>query len=279
MRKEGLHIRVPAGVHAGLLTLVSFSEGKDVSIHLRHRIVLEEGASLTLLDVQGGYGHYLSNPQIEVVCAKGAHLRHVKHQRESKEAAHLGIVAADVAERGNYNSFTLNQGSVLARHEVVTTLQEKHAHTNVNGVQLLDGARLNDLTSMIHHAAPECTSRQTVRTVLSDSAQGVFQGKILVDQIAQKTDGYQMNQALLLSEKAQMNSKPELEIYADDVKCSHGATVGALDEEQLFYLQSRGVPGDQARDILVRAFLREAFEMLDDEELQNYLLRNVPGHD
>lgn len=279
LRQDGLHLRVPSGVDAGLMVLASVSDGRDASVHLHHRVTLEEGASLTLLDVQGGEGRYLANPTIEVHCKNGAHLRHVKRQAESKEAFHLGIVSAHIDERGDYNSFTLNQGGALARHEVVSTLNAPHANTNVNGIQLVSGARLNDLTSFIHHAAPDCTSRQTVRTVLSDASQGVFQGKILVDQIAQKTDGYQMNQALLLSEKAQINSKPELEIYADDVKCSHGATVGALDEEQLFYLRSRGVPDEKARAILINAFLREAVEMLDDEALQEYLLRNFPDHD
>ncbi|WP_018979647.1 Fe-S cluster assembly protein SufD [Saccharibacter floricola] len=279
LRQDGLHLRVPAGVDGGLVVLASVCDGQDVSVHLHHSIVLEEGASLTLLDVQGGEGRYLANPLFDVRCAKGAHFRHVKRQAESKEAFHLGIVSAHSEEHGNYNSFTLNQGGALARHEVVSTLQGPHANSTVNAVQLVDGARLNDLTSLIHHAAPDCTSRQTVRSVLSDAAQGVFQGKILVDQIAQKTDGYQMNQALLLSEKAQINSKPELEIYADDVKCSHGATVGALDEEQLFYLRSRGIPEEQARILLINAFLREAVEMLDDEGLQTYLLRSFPGHE
>lgn len=176
---------------------------------------------------------------------------------------------------GNYDSFTLNQGGELARHEVVATLTQAHAQVHVNGIQIVDGTRLNDLTSMIHHAAPDCGSRQTVKTVLSESGQGVFQGKILVDRVAQKTDGYQMNQALLLSEKAQINSKPELEIYADDVKCSHGATVGALDDEQLFYLRSRGVPEAEARAILVQAFLLDALDLVTDETLRDVLIRSI----
>lgn len=273
---KGVHLRVPAGVDAGRLVLIHYHEGDDISTHLRHSIELEEGAKLTILDLHIGKGRYFSNPVFDVHCAKNAHLRHVKRQADSLEAFHLGFVCAVIDERGNYDSFTLNQGSLLARHEVVSILSGEHANTNVNAVQLVDGMRLNDLTSMIHHSAPACTSRQTVRTVLDAEGQGVFQGKILVDQIAQKTDGYQMNQALLLSEKAQINSKPELEIYADDVKCSHGATVGALDEEQLFYLRSRGITGQEARAILVQAFLREAIELLEDEELQEFLLKHLP---
>lgn len=279
LRQEGMHLRVPAGVDAGLIVLASVMQGTDISAHLYHRIVLEKGASLTLLEVHTGEGHYLANPQIDVHCEDGAHFRHIKRQAEGRDAIHLGVVSARIAAHGNYDSFTLNQGGLLARHEVVSTLEAASAHTNVNGVQLVDETRVNDITSLIHHRAPECISRQTVRTVLSGAAQGVFQGKILVDQIAQKTDGYQMNQALLLSEKAQINSKPELEIYADDVKCSHGATVGALDEDQLFYLRSRGVPDKQARAILISAFLYEAIEMVGHEVMQQYLLRNLPGYE
>nr|WP_249199616.1 Fe-S cluster assembly protein SufD [Gluconobacter sp. Dm-62] len=273
--EKGLDLRIPAGTDAGLLTLISLSDGDNVSMHLQHRIVLEDGASLTLYDVNAGEGRYIANPRFDIVVGKGAKLRHVKLQRESLTGTHLAIVSANVSEKGEYDSFTLNQGSNLARHEAVVTLGAPHAIVHVNGVQIVDGQRLNDLTSMIHHAAPDGSSRQTVKTVLSDAGQGVFQGKILVDRVAQKTDGYQMNQALLLSEKAQINSKPELEIYADDVKCSHGATVGALDDEQLFYLRSRGVPEAQARDILVRAFLIDALDLVADEALRDLLGRSM----
>ncbi|MCP1235833.1 Fe-S cluster assembly protein SufD [Gluconobacter kondonii] len=273
--EKGLDLHIPAGTDAGLLTLISLSSGDTVSTHLQHRIVLEEGASLTLYDVNAGEGRYIANPRFDIVVGKGATLRHIKLQRESLSGTHLAIVSADVSEKGEYDSFTLNQGGSLARHEAVVTLNAPHAMVHVNGVQIVDGQRLNDLTSMIHHAAPDGSSRQTVKTVLSDAGQGVFQGKILVDRVAQKTDGYQMNQALLLSEKAQINSKPELEIYADDVKCSHGATVGALDDEQLFYLRSRGVPEAQARDILVRAFLIDALDLVADEALRDLLVRSM----
>nr|WP_249202890.1 MULTISPECIES: Fe-S cluster assembly protein SufD [Gluconobacter] len=275
LRQDGLSIRVPAGVAAGTLVLVSLTSGNAISTHLRHQIVLEDGASLTVFDVNAGDGRYVTNPRFDIVVGKGAQLNHVKLQREGADAGHLALVYASVDANGNYDSFTLNQGSELARHEVVATLTQAHAQVHVNGIQIVDGTRLNDLTSMIHHAAPDCGSRQTVKTVLSESGQGVFQGKILVDRVAQKTDGYQMNQALLLSEKAQINSKPELEIYADDVKCSHGATVGALDDEQLFYLRSRGVPEAEARAILVQAFLLDALDLVTDETLRDVLIRSI----
>ncbi|HEX3983047.1 MAG TPA: SufD family Fe-S cluster assembly protein, partial [Acidisoma sp.] len=134
--------------------------------------------------------------------------------------------------------------------------------------QIMGGTQVSDFTTAISHDAPNCPSRQTVKSVLTGKARAVFQGRIEVARIAQKTDGYQMNQALLLSPEAEINSKPELEIYADDVKCSHGATVGALDPEQLFYLRSRGIPADMAKMILVRAFLTDAFEAVSHEGLR-----------
>jgi Fe-S cluster assembly protein SufD len=134
-----------------------------------------------------------------------------------------------------------------------------------------------DTTTALDHAAPDCASRQTYKTVLLGRSRGVFQGKILVRQVAQKTDGYQMNQALLLSPEAEIDSKPQLEIYADDVKCSHGATVGELDPEQLFFLRSRGIREAEARAILVEAFLTEAVDAVEDAHVRAALSRAVTG--
>ncbi len=136
---------------------------------------------------------------------------------------------------------------------------------HLNGAQLLGGQQHGDITTVVAHDAPSCASRQTVKNVLTDRARGVFQGRIEVARVAQKTDGYQMNQALLLSPHAEIDCKPQLEIYADDVKCSHGATVGELDADQLFYLRSRGIPDEAARAILVRAFLAEAMDPIAHE--------------
>jgi Fe-S cluster assembly protein SufD len=145
----------------------------------------------------------------------------------------------------------------------------------MNGAQLLTGSQHADFTSVVRHAEPNGTSRQTVKNVLNGRSRGVFQGRIEVARHAQKTDGYQMNQALLLSPDAEIDSKPELEIFADDVKCSHGATVGELDAEQLFYLRSRGVPDSEARALLVRAFLAEALDLVTDESIRTILEQRV----
>jgi Fe-S cluster assembly protein SufD len=134
----------------------------------------------------------------------------------------------------------------------------------MNGAQLLRDGQHADTTTALDHAAPDCASRQTYKSVLQGKSRGVFQGRIHVHQVAQRTDGYQMNQALLLSPEADIDSKPQLEIYADDVKCSHGATVGALDAEQLFYLRARGIPEAQARQLLIEAFLQDAVDGVTD---------------
>ncbi|MDF7674948.1 Fe-S cluster assembly protein SufD [Acetobacteraceae bacterium ESL0709] len=280
LEQKGLELHVPDGQDAGLLVMLVLNEGEGVSTHLRHKISLGVKASLTILEVSVGRGRYLNNPVFEIECADRAHLTHVKQQNESLEAYHLAFVSAMIGKKAVYESFTLQQGGKIARHEVRTDLQNEQAIAHVNAIQVVSGQSHHDLTSFIHHIAPHCQSRQTVRTVMDQEGTGVFQGKILVDQKAQKTDGYQMNQALLLSDSAQMNSKPELEIYADDVRCSHGATVGALDEEQLFYLRSRGIAEAQARAMLIRAFLNESLELLGDQTIvRDYLLGSMNLHD
>ena len=275
---DGAALHVAAGVDAGRVLLVTLGVGtgaQAVTGHPHHRIVLEPDARLSLLEIAQGSGLYVNNPVLDVDVQAGAHLTHVRLQDEALEALHLSTVQAHVAERASYDSFSLALGARLARHEVHATMSGRGGEVQVNGAQLLDGQQHADLTSVIMHKAPACNSRQTVKNVLSGRSRGVFQGKIVVDRIAQKTDGYQMNQALLLSDEAEIDTKPELEIYADDVKCSHGATAGALDEDQLFYLRSRGVPVAEARAILVRAFLADALGLIDDEVSRAVLERAV----
>ena len=268
LAEDGAQISVPAGVDGGHVLLVSLGQaqvGAPISFHPRHSVHVAEGGKLRLTCIQGGQGRYLHNPVLEVSVAARAELNHLTIQSESDEAASLATLYAQIDERGAYNSFVLGVGAALARHEVHARLSAAHAQVHVNGAQRLRAKQHGDISSVITHAAPDCISRQTVRNVLDGQSRGVFQGKVLVERIAQKTDGYQMNQALLLSEHAEIDAKPELEIYADDVKCSHGATVGALDDDQMFYLRSRGVPEAEARQILIHAFLEEALDLIADE--------------
>jgi Fe-S cluster assembly protein SufD len=261
LAEDGAHIAVPAGQDGGVLLLVSLGAGAPahpIAFHPRHAVHLAAGARLTLIEIAMGEGVYLHNPVSEILVGEGATLEHVRLQDESGEAFALATVYADIAAGGTYDSFSLTIGSRLARSEIHARLTGAGATAHLNAAQMLHDRQHGDFTTVVSHDAPSCASRQTVKNVLDGHARGVFQGRIEVARGAQKTDGYQMNQALLLSPDAEIDSKPELEIFADDVKCSHGATVGELDEEQVFYLRSRGVPDAQARAMLVRAFLAEA---------------------
>jgi Fe-S cluster assembly protein SufD len=229
-------------------------------------VTLGRGARLTLIEASTGEGAYLNNPVFSVSIGDDATLTHLRIQRESPDAIHLSTLYAEVGAHGTYDSFLLTLGGRLARIEVHAHLAGTGAAAHLNAAQLLGGVQHADFTTVVGHDAPATVSRQTVKNVLTDRSRGVFQGKIEVSRIAQKTDGYQMNQALLLSPDAEIDSKPQLEIYADDVKCSHGATVGELDPEQIFYLRSRGIPEAEARSMLVRAFLNEALDPIAHDE-------------
>jgi Fe-S cluster assembly protein SufD len=278
LAEDGAIITVPEGVDGGTIVLASLAtdiHGRAVTFHPRHAIRLARGAKLTLLEVSVGEGVYLHSPVMEAIVAEDASLTHIRLQDESPTGFHVAMVFAEIAERGVYDSFALNLGGRLARSEVHARLLGRDGAAHLNGAQLLRGHQHADFTTVVKHDAPNCASRQTVKNVLTGHSRGVFQGRIEVARIAQKTDGYQMNQALLLSPDAEIDSKPQLEIYADDVKCSHGATVGELDPEQLFYLRSRGIPEADARAILVRAFLTEALDPITHEGARAALERAI----
>jgi Fe-S cluster assembly protein SufD len=267
---DGAALHVPAARDGGTVQFISVCSA-DADFHPRHSVRLAEGARLTLVEFSAGQGTYLLNTVAEIHVGAGAHLTHIRLQDEAVTAFHVSTTYADIEAGATYNSFTLNLGSQLSRTEVHAQLTGTGAIAHLNAAQILAGSQHADFTSVVGHIAPGCTSRQTVKNVLADRSRGVFQGKIEVARNAQKTDGYQMNQALLLSPFAEVDSKPELEIFADDVKCSHGATVGELDAEQLFYLRSRGISDGEARSILVRAFLAEALDLVAEDTIRGRL--------
>ena len=273
LAEDGAVIEVPENVDAGLIHLVSLATdtGTASDFHPRHRIHLAPGAKLVVLETSLGDGNYLHAPVTEVRVEEGATLTHIRLQDESTAAFHLSTLYAEIAERGTYDSFALNLGGRMVRTEMHARLAGPGAVTHLNGAQLLSSTQHADFTTVVRHDAPHGTSRQTVKNVLAGRSRGVFQGRIEVARHAQKTDGYQMSQALLLSPDAEIDTKPELEIFADDVKCSHGATVGELDADQLFYLRSRGIPDAEARSMLVRAFLAEALDAVSHEPARTIL--------
>lgn len=273
--EDGLFLDIPEGVEGGLLELVSIAvdPGRPFAFHPRHLIRLGAGASLTLIETATGRGQCLHNPVFEITVAEGAALTHGRMLQEEATVFHLSTIYATIAAGGTYDNFTVAAGARLTRNEIHAALTGPKAACHMNGAQMAADGQHVDTTTALDHAAPDCASRQTYKTVLAGRSRGVFQGKIHVHQIAQRTDGYQMNQALLLSDEAEIDSKPQLEIYADDVKCSHGATVGALDADSLFYLRSRGIPEPEAKAMLVEAFLHEAVETVTDETLRGALTR------
>ena len=267
LSEDGAGFTIAPGVDAGTVMLVNLAtetDGHSTAFHPRHHIRLGEGARLSVIEVAVGQGVYLHNPVTEITVGPGATLTHVRLQDEAPGAFHLSTVYAEIQAGGFYDTFTLGLGARVARAEFHANLVGPGAVAHLNAAQLLTGNQVGDVTTVVAHDAPGCSSRQAVKNVLSGRSRGVFQGRIEVARVAQKTDGYQMSQALLLSPDAEIDCKPELQIYADDVKCSHGATIGELNADQLFYLQARGIPHAQARMMLIRAFLDDALAAVTD---------------
>ncbi len=255
------------------LVYIHSDETSDVMLH--HVVKLDPGASLTLLE--NGPAAARFNKVMEVDVADGAVLHHVRAQGRDHERLAATHVFARLGTESTFKSFTLTANGRLTRNECVIELTGDDAVAHVAGACLGDGDFHHDDTVFVTHDAVNCESRQVFKKVLRNGATGVFQGKILVKPGAQKTDGYQISQSLLLDEDSQFFAKPELEIYADDVACSHGSTSGAIDETALFYLRARGVPKDVATDLLTLAFLAEAVDEIEDEALRECINDRLAG--
>ena len=247
------------------------SETSDAILH--HVVKIDAGAELTLLE--NGPAAARFNKCMEVEIADGGTFHHVRAQGRDHERRAATAIFTRLGEESVFKSFTLTANGVLTRNECVIELTGDNATAHVAGACVGDGDFHHDDTVFITHDALNCESRQVFKKVLRNGATGVFQGKILVKEGAQKTDGYQISQALLLDEDSQFLAKPELEIYADDVACSHGSTSGAIDEEGLFYLRSRGIEEGPATDLLTIAFLAEAVMEIEDEGLQDEINSRV----
>ncbi len=249
------------------------SDSSDVMLH--HVIKLEEGAELTVLE--NGPAAARFNKVMEVEVADTARFNHVRTQGRDHERRAVTHIFARLGRESAFKSFTMTANGVLTRNECIIELTGDDAIAHVAGACVGDGDFVHDDTVFITHDAVNCESRQVFKKVLRNGAVGVFQGKILVKAGAQKTDGYQISQSLLLDGDSEFLAKPELEIYADDVACSHGSTSGAIDEEALFYLRSRGVEHSLATDLLTLAFLAEAVEEIEDEDLRADMVEKLSG--
>jgi len=274
--EDGAVILVPKNVKVALpLHLLFITDATTpVAVFPRLFVVLEPGAELELVEEHHGEGAYLSCPVVEIHVGEGAILRHERVQRESGEAFHLGTLKAEVAKGGQYHSRTLSFGGRLSRQEPSVRLAEG-AEATLDGLALLDQQQVADTHSYMHHAEPHATSRQLHKCIVDGKARAVFNGQVFVAPGAQGTDAKQQSRNLLLSESARVDTKPQLEIYADDVKCSHGAAVGQLDPEELFYLESRGLNADDARNLLTYGFAADVLSHIPVASLRRSLRKLV----
>ncbi len=265
---DGLYMKLAdRAVLDAPLHLISISSATDTALrfHPRHLVILGAGAIATLVESHAGAGETFANTVSEIDLGEGAALNHYKLQNEGPDAFHIALTQIRLADRSHYDGFVLQTGARLARNEVRAHLGER-VECRLNGAYLGRGDQHIDNTTFIDHTAPNSNSSEIYKGVLDDRARGVFQGKILVRKDAQKTSGHQLNKTLLLSKGTEIDTKPELEIYADDVKCGHGATTGELDEDALFYLRARGIGPAQARAMLVAAFIGEVVAEIQAEQ-------------
>ncbi len=279
---DGLAIRVEAGsALARPLEIVFLAApgARPRMWHPRLAIDLAPNARALILERHIGLedGAYLANHGADIRLGDGAVLVHAKIQTEAKDARHLAMTRVDVGRNALYDNFVLTLGAGLCRNEAAVSLSGTKSEVRLNGAYAIDGRQHADHTSRIDHLAEDTRSRQVFAGAIDGQARGVFQGQIVVDRLAQRTDGHQLNRALLLSDQAEIDAKPILEIYADDVKCSHGATAGDIDDDQLFYLRARGIPAVQARQLVVRGFLAEAAAGLSDETVRTVILDAIDG--
>jgi len=270
---EGAFIFLPkeAKIEAPIQLLFLTEENKIACP--RVLIVAEAHAEATFIEtfVRREEVKYLTNAVTEISLADEAKIKHYRVQRESHEAFHVSTTAAEVHRGSVYDTTAITLGARLSRHDVNLKFNSEGGEAFVDGLYLLGGSQHHDTHSVIAHNVPNCTSHQTYKGILNDKSRGVFNGKVFVAVGAHGTDGYQSNKNLLLSNEARVDTKPQLEIFNDDVKCSHGATVGQLEEEELFYLLSRGLNDSLARNLLTYGFAEEIVNKIGIESIKKQL--------
>ncbi len=273
--RDGIVVDVPEGTH-GQAPLEITIKGRDSSF-FSPRILVQvgENSEFTIIEAHNGQGAYWNNQITQIHLKKNARLRHYRIIENPDISACTQNTHVQAEEGAYYETFTLTSATGLSRNQIHVELLGSGAECTLNGANMLSGAQHSDTTITIEHKAPHCISHQNYRNVLDDCSSGVFQGKVHVHQIAQKTDGYQLSNTLLLSDGAKMNTKPELEIYADDVKCSHGTTTGKLEDTPLFYLRSRGISEKEAKALLIQSFVSEVVEKIEDNHVQEIIRQKV----
>ena len=271
---DGAFIDIPDGVVLDRpvhLVFLSIGSSHTVS-HPRNLIRVGKHSKAHVIESYLGHGDtYFTNAITQVTLDESAKLDHHKLQHEQVGALHIALTGVDQRTSSRFRSHYFSFGASLARNELNCVLDGEQIETTLNGLYMPKGDQLMDCRTRIDHTKPHCKSYELYKGILDDRAKGVFNGKIFVHQDAQKTDAKQSNQALLLSDDAVVNTKPQLEIYADDVRCTHGATIGALDEAALYYLRSRGIPADLARKILIFAFANNVVQGVELPAVRRHL--------
>jgi Fe-S cluster assembly protein SufD len=273
---SGLLIYVPRNSIVSTPLNLSFVSAESANFP-RLLVVTEEGSELTLIESYEGTGEnvYLTNAVVELVIGQNARVDHYKVQRDSLEAYHVSNTAVKLGRSSCYDTTSIMLGGKLSRHDISVVMDAEGAECRVDGLYLVTGTQHTDTHSVIDHRKPHCTSRQLYKGILDGKSRAVFNGKVFVRHDAQKTDAMQTNKNLLLSNDARVDTKPQLEILADDVKCAHGAAVGQLDEDELFYLKTRGIHSDLARNLLTYGFAEEVIEKIKVESIKSQLDETV----
>ena len=284
--QDGAFVWIPPGtIIEQPISLLFVSASPETASVSHPRVLIVAGDSSQVRIVEGYVGppgqEYFTNAVTEIVVGSGAVVDHYKVQRESQRAYHIGSMYVHGARDSGFSSHSIAFGGALVRNDVIAVLDGEGGDFTLNGLYLADGRRLIDNHTTIDHAKPHCGSHEVYKGILSGHARAVFNGKIIVRPDAQKTDAKQTNKALLLSDAAQINTKPQLEIFANDVKCTHGAAVGQLDEDAIFYLRARGLDLQQARDMLIHAFAGDVLNRIRIEplrkSLEEHLLSELPA--
>jgi len=273
--RDGAVLKIRDGATvARPLEIVNLFAGATPGLQtLRHQIAVGAGAKATILQSFVGPAGiaYQTNAVTELQIGEGADLRWITAQEEGKQAIHLSLLLPRLGAKVRFDPFLFTVGGLVSRTEIRMAFEAEGSNVGLRGAVIGRGKQHLDTTLVVNHAAPNCAGQEYFKSAMDGQSQGVFQGKIVVEPGAQKTDSKMMSRALLLSETAEFANKPELEIFADDVVCGHGATCGRIDEQMLFFLRSRGIPKAEAQQMLVLAFLAEAIEMIEDEAIVSAL--------
>jgi Fe-S cluster assembly protein SufD len=278
--QDGVVIYIPDGkiiedpIH---ILNITGEAGKNILAQPRNLIVMGRDTQVKLVESYHSRGTEanFSNVVTEVINGEGSYVELYKIQDENHDSFHVNLTQVEQQKGSNFTTYTVSLGGAITRNDLNAVLDAENVQANLYGLYIIEGTQHVDNHSLIDHAKPNCESRELYKGVLGGKSRGVFNGKVFVRKDAQKTNAYQSNKAMLLSKEAMIDTKPQLEIYADDVKCSHGAAIGQLDEESVFYLRSRGIGEEQAKAVLIRAFANDVFEEIKLEPLHTYLNKLV----